>query len=756
MQQKNVSIMCAVELLLNCLFVWPARVLVIAHGGPSSLEYRQIALGRNSLVLSTFSRAVLERKGLKNIQICWNHNDAIAHLRYKVVNFPHLKYQTIKQKYFWCDDKIRHIVKRPILWLSVLQNFKDSACSRDEHLNWATWTLSQPHYNLSTEIFVNYLRIYSMQASRCRYNLTVAAKSSENCRSSITLCGIYTNVTIFPSDQNLVIRLFHFPMYDFQCSLRFNVISAQVTKTKWTTKTQDTYEVKQYMTFHFLVKKITTLLWIVAHKYLVIQVSFRQRGKLIYCDGPGLTSGCVEIKAPATCVSKSFQIVMRQTENILTNMEPTWRTQHVTHGDVQVAAQSNKQITIDCSKSSLQACFKKIRVRKAQQMYFNVTVTYYSFQGDNGSDCLFGGLALYEIRTQYKRYRNTNRYIPVKEISSLSKNCLLSHQFQWSHLYVEALELFIVGFAYCTLNTKISVSLTSCRPVKINVCIIKPCHCRNVYNHQKFVRVCMKDNNIYNLLSRALQVHIGKDMSCAIIQLTNEPSFHLPVPTQTGCGIYHGQAGSAAFRVRFDPECQIQLEVFKELFKNHIYDVSIDGYLSPFWNAPNTLLNVSTLKHLSSVQTVVFGGRNYILKDFHCLSVNTGSSNLTDTVHSVLKFLNKHNQKTIQRSKWTTERKQFWQTMLNKFLKLTGFKPKAVIHNHIMTQGNMLISTSTKFTLHFWKIYPISDPFPVLQATLSGLGSWVHVHVKPTRTGLAKKPTGMWCFIVTAQISYIE
>ena len=650
----------------------------------------------NKMPLHTYTEGLLVHKpfrfGLLNIKTLTH---ALQNLLLKVANFVYQRNQVVKPESFKCDHHSHHHVLKPVLWIIVLQNNKRALCFADKHLHWATWTVRQAHINLSTEVFVQDLQLYCMQQNRCKYNLTFSCQKPQNCWNDNALCGIYTKMLFYHPGYVVQMKLFHLPMFGFACSLRFSTVSALLKAT--TVLCEFIYErneesVQTRMHFLHSVNQASWLTyWIIAQKQSAISIGLTAIQRVVLCEGPGMAICFLRFRR--NIMTQTFQAVVYVQTVILENHRSLFTYNNIDlnrrHQKLRFKdAEQSLQLDVNCSHLSLHPCMKIYSISNQMDVTFNVSVTKYQYEGSNGTDCLYGGLAIVAKRLLMK--------LPFQTLTTI---CTLPGQVLLPNVYSSNHRLVIVGYAYphfSRLYAQVNVSATHCHEMQINICKLQWCK-TFFYPKTANPKICVPDTwfkipGSKGLYSKALKVHVKNNEPCKVVQLVNTQYFDTDVSFS-------------------NQECLLFLSFYKVLIKsdNILYDIQIEGFLTSLWN-------YGFGEETRLAQSVIVSGKKF----FH--NKETDSAFVwTDTqgkpVEPWIPFKEMFYKLTMRARSMRQTR--------DKFLGFTATEPQILVHTSRMR------SVHTKFLLKFRKIYPDDDTSPLLQVALFGLGSWINILLKP-------------------------
>ncbi len=646
--------------------------------------------GTTRLTLFRYTKAVLCRKVffpmLNNSFSLW---DALKALRENVAQFAHSASQrehSVKPKFTKCDKPSHYMILTPVIWLSIEQDEKRFSCFSDKHLHWASWIIKQAHTHLSTEFFVKHLQLFSLQQTRCRYNLTLICQKPDSCWQNISLCGIYADVVVYPPGSIVEMKLFHFPMFSFAFLIRFSTMTAVLKTSNLSSEfkvskifgVSISVQIKKHFVSLLLMESTNVSHWIVVQKQFSIHIHLTSTRIITVCEGPGFRSACFKHKT-RRYVTQTFQVFVLLQLSKFQNVNMLYSFHmNIKFSDDQILIDTlhPSLLHLNCSPMGSEPCWKMFWITKPQkEKTFNVTVTHYRYEGNNGTDCLYGGLALVEGLFETR-----------------ANICMLSHQVNLPSFYISGSPLMVVGYAYpnySSLVAQVNVSTTQCEAVWINVCQLHWCWPR--FPESLNTKVCLEGFYKY---SREIELYVGKNTQCSSIQLSNQPAYDM-LPK--------------------NPECLLFLTVVKEVERSQLYDISVEGFLSLF-----SRFGVGNETKL--VQSVIFGGTRNI------------HSWKTDSEITFTDAWNRKQQTQPQTKLFYSElsMQHFMRTMTQKFERRYFWSPYYYRPDvGIYDPGEDSHPSNIRFLKRFLKVLPDDDNAPVMQVALFGLRSWVNIYLTP-------------------------
>ncbi len=350
------------------------------------------------------------------------------------------------------------------------------------HFNWVSWTFGLDK-GLALKILVNCLRIYSLQQHRCRYNLSFIRHEKYGSFADNTFCGIFSHLKCYPKGKNLSMNLFLHAMMSFTFSLSFDMIGSGIIQT--TSELEVSLQslsypakiTKYHIAIGTVLKQIERM-HIAVEKYQRILVS-SWHNKNITCkvnEAPVMFSDDVVSNCKQNITTDTFQAVLKvvkMTQHSRYFIKFKARRIFPSH-IVKIFNKESKQIASKRCHSSQKGCIDTHWIFAPKNMFVNISFTHFVFQGDNGSDCLYGGLAFFNMKKQRTRFG------PIIFWQYETTVCT-SVPLEWQNLqpiYAKTNEMLLVAYTYTgfsEMNFKAKIGYTHCQTVILNLCAIDVC-----------------------------------------------------------------------------------------------------------------------------------------------------------------------------------------------------------------------------------------------------------------------------------------
>ena len=201
-------------------------------------------------------------------------------------------------------------------------------------------------------------------------------------------------------------------------------------------------------------------------KYKLIRIQLRDDVNVTIYDGPGILSKSCDIsKKNSTFISSSFQCITKlhfgpkRSDMFHINIfyYTTWH-------NVSFGNQSH-EYSINSSFYKSTIFIHKFLLNSDTNLYFNISVPYFLYKGDEMHNCLFGGITFFSVN--------------LKELNELRTMCVTSnaHSRNLQNMYSNIKQILVVIYAYqgySSLYVRLRLSFTNCLSTRINACISNP------------------------------------------------------------------------------------------------------------------------------------------------------------------------------------------------------------------------------------------------------------------------------------------
>ena len=189
-----------------------------------------------------------------------------------------------------------------------------------------------------------------------------------------------------------------------------------------------------------------------------------------------------------------------------------------------------------------------------KNLYFNISVPYFRYKGDEMRSCLFGGITFFSVN--------------LKELNELKTMCgtSITHSRNLQNLHSNMKQILVVIYAYqgySSIHVRLRLSFSKCVSARINVCISNQKRDGHwLYNTGPLKGV------IYAYRSLANIIVILNDIECIVVQL------------------YKGQTTS-------NIRCSKTIRIEKSIGNPQTYQYHINGYFSSDYRFTNVRQMVS-------------------------------------------------------------------------------------------------------------------------------------------------------------------
>ncbi len=400
--------------------------------------------------------------------------------------------------------------------------------------NWMALVF-QMSTDLATEISVKSLNVYSLHHDRCKHNMTI--RSQHQTSPSHTFCGIFSNFTCFSGGHKFNITLFVHAMMSFVCSLQFNLHSSPTKSTHLYFLTNETLSTLHHMST-LIVRKLSNKDELFVHhtvfeKVYGIKISSKaqmKRKSFIY-EGPTEKSNNIELHSYQSVFSKSFQVVLITESFHDMNVSFTQWPQKMRTTRLVPANKTKEYFSSPCS-SKINLCLTRVVFQSLENDFVQISFSEFSYKGDNGTDCIYGGIAFYDI---FYHHNKTQHF----HISNLCSSISLD----WTNLqpvYSNSSAILVIFYTYTTnsfLHFRLQVQTTKCKAIRLNPCSYEACEnqwkpqnqkgklSECTYPYQKLVSPNWPRYWKLPWLISLENVFIHHQCTCTVIQISNSAHY---------------------------------------------------------------------------------------------------------------------------------------------------------------------------------------------------------------------------------------
>ena len=311
-----------------------------------------------------------------------------------------------------------------------------------------------------------------------RYKLLIESFIINASADSFTYCGIHSQFSLYPSSIHISFSVVLHRYVPVDLHVAFCVTSKNIIKSEKPNhkkRDKDLYDLRPFSVYYVHSTQMTYFTYKICQglkKYMgiLLYFGFQSAGQSAVYLGPGFLSRRIDILPNHTYLDlQTFQCVfltwtvMRKKQTI---GNITYGFRYLPKIELILAANETYHISypgIKCRAN--RPCI--LHLLCPDRSYINLTILSYVYKGPPSSQCSFGGLDFYDFKSDTFReelllcnrynYFVTTFQLPEQPIYSSNSTALLI-----LYSYEEYSQLIING----------SVSVTSCRGVKINICTL--------------------------------------------------------------------------------------------------------------------------------------------------------------------------------------------------------------------------------------------------------------------------------------------
>lgn len=256
--------------------------------------------------------------------------------------------------------------------------------------------------SLANIVHINQFRLYSLLFTRCNCNLTFHCTKPAGDRPSrnMTLCGIYSDISLFLPGHKVEIHLFYCFFSSFAFHILIDIFSHSMIESHkvWEPVSNGNYLVRTYHSDIIFSKRTVEAFHIVTEKFNIIVAYFSEYTDAEFWDGPGFLSQSLK-RTGSFMKFHSFQAVIKVTTNAgLYQLNYTsvhdrlwWEKVHPVD-DLQEIKHSSHQ----CTNENTKLCLRIFHIEAPLAKHINVSFSHFAYAGDNDTGCLYGGAALFD------------------------------------------------------------------------------------------------------------------------------------------------------------------------------------------------------------------------------------------------------------------------------------------------------------------------------------------------------------------------
>ncbi len=223
----------------------------------------------------------------------------------------------------------------------------------------------------------------------------------------------------------------------------------------------------------------------------------KETGFVYFHQGPGFKSNKIIItKFPAVIQASSFQCLLHT--NIPMSFQYVVILFSVNQFHKEIVDESTN-LKLDLST---EGTFGFGRVYQSNQIFLNISITHFTYLGDEDSNCQYGAVWFYEIDFDGRGSVSSSSSSPRK-IASLCFPAVKEHK-SIQNIYSAKRSIFLLVYTYkyySHINISMQVAQSSCFPIVIDVC--DPYH-----KQPNFVKMNSMESKGFTKFGRhAIEIH---------------------------------------------------------------------------------------------------------------------------------------------------------------------------------------------------------------------------------------------------------
>ena len=395
------------------------------------------------------------------------------------------------------------------------------------------------HSQLRLNITFIKLNLKQIFESCSKYNLTICSFSSTATKKTFTYCGTHSQYSVYPPSSNISLRAKLFNKIIFELHAAFSVISENVVRSEIPPKSNinsHSVAVKLYSTFYVPLAHINYFIYrIRLKKYMGLLLNFNDNSlhqSTVYA-GPEFVLNKIELESfnHTFLYLETFQCILQtriMKQSKQNNLNITYGFRDLPRIKINLTLNEMYGLSYPekrCSNTTV--CILHLHCPDGH--YINLTVLSFIYNGLPNSKCSLGGLAFYDYKfgTFQEELLFCNKYNDLVSTFALPKQSVYSSNSSVLFILYSYKE-------YSQLKLNGTISVTSCRGVKINICALNylsRIRCREYWDQDtRFISI-FKDSYFqmqqhYNkyLTERGRLANLKKyfldllDMGCIVFQ----------------------------------------------------------------------------------------------------------------------------------------------------------------------------------------------------------------------------------------------
>ncbi len=170
----------------------------------------------------------------------------------------------------------------------------------------------------------------------------------------------------------------------------------------------------------------------------------------------------------------------------------------------------------------------------AHGFHVNVSFTYYAYDGDNGTDCEYGGVAFYNANQHSPSHTKVDR-LNISEITTVCTSKLQDRK-HLQNMYSKENTLLVVAYSFkhlSFLDLKLTARKTSCLAIRLNPCELQRCFlpkvvlglCDTKRMGEAFGFQPRKQSLSFKKREKRVSLKLATDRECFVVQISKNVHF---------------------------------------------------------------------------------------------------------------------------------------------------------------------------------------------------------------------------------------
>ncbi len=494
-------------------------------------SYSNVSLSNGATkVWMAYTRHVLWALTMKNVKTKKVFTEALpkSHARYSAHHLTRIEHFILTKPLASWESPMKYNLKYPIFHLQVdIQIFKRSRRRRlDGTFN--SYYKFEGSFKLvrdvALRVFIKHLRVFGVVLGHCQSYLTFQCPQLKGSLPGERICGIFSRTEYFPHASAHCVKIeadFLVPTVSFAASIIFEVWSSCVITSNTKEEHRGTLYQREFITKMLLQNSSLSNYHVATDKTKALKLFFLHHLGIEYhlFEGPGRNH---LIQSQPVVVTKGFQVIVdiwaSSSQDVSKTSTQFVFVSHRKEEDRRIVLPKDKQLALHLSSQYTfyrNLYLRRISIFATPGKYLNVSFQKFLFVGDNGTQCLFGGLVFHDFD---------------KNHTELIRTICTSIPDDWKNLQnvvSASAGLFVTFYAYkshSNIEIKLKVSQSQCKPVRIN--IVSLLFCNKISTHEcvaPFANYVIKRGFLwYIYLSQSFYLDGAR---CTAIQVSLEPFF---------------------------------------------------------------------------------------------------------------------------------------------------------------------------------------------------------------------------------------